>query len=102
MNREFIIRHNRPTDWQQLEDGTVVLQSRDVDLVTSRNTARLTFISPSGEREKAVNHFRFDSLTELVRMLATAGLSFPEVWGDFDCSPYTLDSPRMIVLASKE
>jgi hypothetical protein len=43
----------------------------------------------------------FYTLTELVGMLARAGLTYRAAWGDLDGSPYTLDSRRMIVLAEK-
>ena len=79
-----------------------MLQERELNLLESRNYVRLTIVEPDGSRRVHEHVFRFYTLTELVGMLARAGLAFRAAWGDFDGSPYTLDSHRMIVLAEKE
>ena len=43
----------------------------------------------------------FYTLRELAGILERVELRFRHAWGDFDGSPYTLDSRRMIVLAEK-
>lgn len=45
---------------------------------------------------------RLYSLTEIVRMLEDAGLTFRRVFGGYDGRPYGLDSPRMLVAAEKD
>ena len=100
-SREWVIRHHRGRDWAEREGGILVLQKRELDLVESRNYVRLTIIEPDGSRRVHHHVFRFYTLTELVGMLARAGLAFRAAWGAFDGSPYTLESRRMIVLAEK-
>jgi SAM-dependent methyltransferase len=101
-SREWVIRHYQSRDWSEREGGILVLQERELNLLESRNYVRLTIIEPDGSRRVHHHVFRFYTLTELVGMLARAGLTFRAVWGDFDGSPYTLESWRMIVLAEKE
>ena len=100
-NREHVIRAYASRDWQQLEDGALVLFERHIDLVTSRNHVSIILIEPDGRRRETGHVFRFYTLTELIKMLAEAGLVFQRAWGDFDGSDYSLDSRRMIVLAEK-
>ncbi len=100
-SREHVVRHFQAHDWYQLEGGTLVLHERELDLLESRNYVRMTVIEPDGSRRKYDHTFRFYTLTELVEMLGRAGLTYRAVWGDFDGSPYTLESLRMIVMAEK-
>ena len=100
-NREHVIRTYEFRDWQQLEDGGLVLFERQMDLLESRNHVRITLIDPDGTRRETGHVFRFYTLTELVKILADAGLVFQRAWGDFDGSDYGLDSRRMIVQAQK-
>ena len=37
INREWVIANNLPTDWRENDDGTVVLERRELNLQTSRN-----------------------------------------------------------------
>jgi SAM-dependent methyltransferase len=100
-SREWVIRHYQGRDWAEREGGILVLQERELNLLESRNYVRMTIIEPDGSRRVHHHIFRFYTLTELMGMLDRAGLTFRAVWGDFDGSPYTLESWRMIVLAEK-
>lgn len=101
-NRERIFGEHRTSEWRAEPDGTLVLTRRDLDLVSSRQTVTELFIAPSGHRSSRWHRFRFYTLTELVQKLRSVGLAFRSAWGDFDASPYTLTSRRMIVLAQKD
>ncbi len=100
-NRERTFGEYRATDWQSEPDGTLVLTRRELDLASSRHKVIDLLIHPDGSRSERWHQFRFYTLTELVRILTDIGLSFERAWGDFDASPYTLESRRMIVLAEK-
>jgi ubiquinone/menaquinone biosynthesis C-methylase UbiE len=100
-SREWVIRHYQSRDWSEREGGILVLQERELNLLESRNYVCLTIIEPDGSRRVHHHVFRFYTLTELVGMLARAGLAFRAAWGGLDGSPYTLDSHSMIVLAEK-
>jgi SAM-dependent methyltransferase len=100
-SREWVIRHYQGRDWAERKGGILVLQERELNLLESRNYVRLTIVEPDGSRRAYDHAFRFYTLTELAGMLGRAGLAHRAAWGDFDGSPYTLESRRMIVLAEK-
>jgi SAM-dependent methyltransferase len=103
INREWVTSNYIANDWHSGADGTLFLEHREVDLVESRNHVTFTAIAPDGSRREIVgHHFRLYTLTELVRMLAAAGLTFVEAYGGFEGEPYGLTTRRMIVVAKRE
>lgn len=100
-SREWVFRHYQGRDWSEREGGILVLHERELKLLESRNYVRMTIIEPDGSRRAHHHIFRFYTLTELVGMLARAGLALRSAWGGFDGRDYTLDSWRMIVVAEK-
>lgn len=100
-NRERIFREFRPNEWQEEADGSLVLTTRDLDLLTGRSQVTDRIVHPDGRRSQRWHRFRFYSLSELARMLHAAGLAVVQTWGDFEGAPYSLTSRRMIVLAEK-
>lgn len=102
INREWVVANNIPAEWRQEEDGTIYLERRELDLVTSRNHVSFTIIASDGTRRESVgHHMRLYTLTELVRMLAEAGLTFERAYGDFDGAPYGAAGRRMLVIGRK-
>ena len=103
LNREWVMANYVPNDWHKAEDGTLYLEHREVDLVESRNHVSFTAIAPDGSRREIVgHHFRLYTLTELVRMLRTAGLSFDTAYGGFDGEPYGITTRRLILVARRD
>ena len=102
LNREWVIINNEEYDWHQHEDGRIVLEHRQLDLQTSTNHITYTEILPNGtQREMSDLHMRLYTLTELTKMLSDAGLTLQKVYGGFQTEPYTVNTRRMIVIASK-
>lgn len=101
VNRERILAQYRPTESGEEPDGSRVSTTRDLDLMTSRHRVTDVIVRPDGREQRRWHTFRFYSLTELARNLGTVGLETQRVWGDFDGSPYGLESRRMILLAEK-
>ena len=101
-SREHVVRHLREHDWQLLADGSLFLEQAVFDLQTSRVQTHLILVEPNGRRERREFSVRQYSLTELVGMLAAAGLTVTQTWGGFDRSPYTLDIRRLVLLAERQ
>ncbi len=101
INREYIFRNYRTNTWQRRSDGTLILVRRELDLNTSRHVVTETSISPDGDRTEHWHRFRFYALTEMIKMFKDVGLTVEDTWGDFEGSPYSLESRRMIILARK-
>ena len=101
MQREGLMRRFDPSDVTRHADGLIVLEERDFDLFTSRCNVRVTMFSPDGERREYRHAARIYTLTELVRMMTLAGLHIEAYYGGLDGSTLSLDSRRLVVVASK-
>lgn len=102
LNREWVIINNEEYDWHQHQDGRIILEHRQLDLQTSTNHLTYTEILPDGtRREMSDLHMRLYTLTELTKMLTTAGLTLETVYGGFRGEKYSVNTRRMIVIASR-
>ena len=102
LNREWVIANNVENEWRVDEDGTTILEHRELDLLASRNHVSFSIIGPDGLRRESVGHkIRLYTLTEIATMLGRAGLVLDKVFGGYDAAPYTTHSRRMIVVARK-
>ena len=102
LNREWVIANNIENEWRVDEDGTTILEHRELDLLASRNHVSFSIIGPDGVRRESVGHkIRLYTLTEIATMLGRAGLAIDRVFGGYDAAPYSSQSRRMIVVAEK-
>ena len=102
LNREWVIINNEEYDWHEHDDGRIVLEHRDLDLEESINHLTYTEILPDGTRRVMSElNMRLYTLTELTKMLNTAGLTLQSVHGGFQGEDYTVNTRRMIVVAVK-
>ena len=103
LNREWVIINNEEYDWHEHDDGRIVLEHRDLDLAKSINHLTYTEILPDGTRRVMSElNMRLYTLTELNKMLNTAGLTLQSVHGGFQGEDYTVNTRRMIVVAEKQ
>ena len=99
LNREQVIRSLVPQSTTE-RDGVTIHQERWVDLRRGRVEKQVT-LERGDDRRGYAESVRMFTLPELEAMLDAAALTVDAVHGDFDGQPLTLDSPRVIVLASK-
>jgi SAM-dependent methyltransferase len=97
----WLYRHFEPRGWSELDDGTVFLEDRSLDLRRGRIDARWVGIRPDGTRSELWSSVRLYTLADLVEMLSAAGMELERACGGFDGSELGIDSRRMIVLARK-
>jgi ubiquinone/menaquinone biosynthesis C-methylase UbiE len=99
MHRDRLARIFRPTDWNDLGDGDLLLEGRELDQV--EGTTNVTFsYRPHGAEPRTVHYaIRAYTVTEVVRMLRAAGFERVDALGGYDGSPLTLDS-RLVAIAS--
>ena len=100
VNRDWMVKNFQPKDWERLEDGTLVLEERNWDLKTNRMKTFLTILDKKGERNSWFD-LRLYTLQELNLLLEKAGLKIIQTFGRKDKSPYSVDSPRLIILSQK-
>ncbi len=99
MQRDRLTRIFRPTDWQELEGGDLVLHRREFDQVEGVVHETFSFRPQDGEPRTVNYSIRTYTATEIVRMLREAGFERVDAYGGYDGSPLTLDS-RLVAVAS--
>lgn len=98
----LLARGFQARDWQELDDGRVMLADRRYDPLTGRSSATWTFLAPGGERSELRHSLRVYTLPELAAMLSRAGLDVVETWGSFDGQPFGFEGHRLIVHARRK
>ena len=102
LNRDWVVDNYVQNDWHRGSDGTLYLEHRELDLLTSRNHVTFTAISADGaRREIGGHHIRLYTLREAAGMLEAAGLAFQAVYGGFEGEAYGIETRRMIVIARR-
>ncbi|MDO8588738.1 MAG: hypothetical protein Q7T82_17045 [Armatimonadota bacterium] len=87
--------------WSENERGDILLKENIFDVFTGRSSCREITILADGERKESNHVIRLYTYNEIEKMLISAGLKVESVYGDFDSSPFTLASRRMMVIAQK-
>lgn len=99
VNVAFLIRHAPPQTWFTT-DGLAVLEEREYDPVTCRSEVGVTVVE--GDAQRSYHHsIRLYGAAELAMLLASLGVETLDVFGDFDMSELTVDTPRMILVGER-
>ena len=108
--RLFIDHHNRERTsatfgggrqhWCEHE-GHLVLENHEWDVLRARLTMTRTIVAPDGTRRETGFVLRVYAHSEIMAMLARAGLAWEHSYGGYDGSDYGPDSRGMIVVARK-
>ncbi len=101
MSRDHLVRIHQSRDWQETENGVKILYNRQFDPLRGRNNVQRTMIYPDGTVKEATHSIRVYTGDELIRMLTMAGLKIEGVYGDSDGRPFTIESPRLVILSRK-
>ncbi len=99
-NREFVLKNYRRRRWVP-QKGFLMLEDTLFDPFTSRWESTRTLVFEDRPRRKYFFSLRLYTLTEMISNFKKAGFVIEQVYGDFDLNEYSLDSPRMIILAKK-
>jgi ubiquinone/menaquinone biosynthesis C-methylase UbiE len=91
----------RGRHWDRLDDGTLMLEEHEYDVVTGRTKTDWTLIFADGERRELRHTVRAYTAPELARLLSTARLELTSSWGDFDGNELGRESWRLILRADK-
>jgi SAM-dependent methyltransferase len=100
VNPSGLHRAYRPESWRELDDGTLMLERRELDLPTGRAHALWVFLKDGGRRELRFDH-RLYSPVEYAELFRGAGLEPVRWFGGFDGSELGLDSFRLIAVGEK-
>jgi len=101
VNREYALSQTLARRWTR-ENDMYMLEERFFDYFRSRLELVNRLIFPSGEIREATYSIRLYTLTEMLEFFNKAGLVLTDVYGDFNGAFYNAESPRMILVTSKE
>jgi SAM-dependent methyltransferase len=99
-NREHLIRNFQRRTWRP-DKRFIMLEDNFIDLFTSRWESTRTLVFGNGKRAEHSFSLRLYSFAEVLDLLKRAGFMLESVYGDFEFSEYSLDSPRMILISRK-
>jgi len=100
INRERVLSRFQKKSWEELDGGRYALDEREIDLLSSRISAR-TLVLGKDERTERRHSMRLYALTEMGRMTEKTGMSVASVYGHLDGREYKIDTPRMVIRARK-
>jgi D-alanine-D-alanine ligase len=100
-NRDGILSRFIGKDWNQLEDGTVVLHERNWDSLKGRVEGRDVVIGPDGRRREYEHSMRLYGAPEISSMLRRAGLDVLALYGSLAGTAFGWDSPRVNIVAQR-
>lgn len=100
MSKEILARTFRPRDWQEDEQGTLLLEERRLAEDWGWIEVRWIVVGHDTRREHRFGHHLY-AATELVDLLAGVGFGPISVFGNLDGAPYDQEAERLVILAKK-
>jgi SAM-dependent methyltransferase len=99
LNRDQVLKNLVSEDNSEIE-GATVRQNRKISPDGLRVEKNVLITGPEGE-DSYNESVRLYNLSEMKTMLEHSGFSLEEVFGDYDCSAWSAESPRLIMIGSK-
>lgn len=101
-NRDWLVRNFKKNEQHRLPGGITMLIEREFDPVSGKMTEQRTKRSPTKKKARTVmSTLRLYTANELIALAQSAGFVFEAAFGDFDGSPLSLTSRRIILLFRK-
>ena len=100
-NRDYFLGHFVARDWTRLEDGRTRILERRFDAARGRIDTQFEVVGGAGAVERWAHSWRAYTLTEILGMLRDAGLLIKRVAGGWRGEAYSVEAPRMVVVAAK-
>jgi SAM-dependent methyltransferase len=103
VNRDWTIHkvENQPRRWDEVASDFFLLEDISFNAHTSRiHTNRIIF--DKGERRSMEYDIKLYTHSELEDMLERVGLQVVSTFGGKDRSPYSVSSPRMVIVSRKQ
>ncbi|TET77901.1 class I SAM-dependent methyltransferase [candidate division TA06 bacterium] len=101
INREWVTASFREKDWEKVGSHQFALDLRSFDPLTSRISVK-TVILGGKQRIERSHSMRFYTLTELGKMIEKSRMTLKSVYGHIDGRDYWIDTPRMVIFATKK
>ena len=103
LNRDHVLTHPQQRAWNQVGDGSLLMEETTLDLCRSVVRNRQIHITPqTGAQITKESTLRAYTCAELAALCARHGLAAREAWGGPDRSEYTTESRRLILLVERD
>lgn len=100
-NRDYLLKNFLSKDWDKFENNRIKLTEREFDYIRGRINSNFEILNNDGTKERFAHSWRAYTLVELVSILNNYGLSISNVYGDWMCNKYSVDSQRVVVVCKK-
>lgn len=87
--------------WWMKKKNTFIMFRRDLDPLTGRVDSHIHLAGEKIYPSEYSSSVRYYTFPEMERMLQDAGFRILEVYGSYEKTPFTLTSPRMIIISGK-
>ena len=98
---ETLLPHLFRRDWQCLGDNLIIMEERAYDHATGIVTRRWIVVR-DGHTEHSSLTMRLYTYRELVALVKAAGFASVEDHGWLNLLPFTMASPRLVLVATKD
>jgi SAM-dependent methyltransferase len=103
INRDWVLCNPQQRVWNQLEDGSLLMEETSLDVRRSELLNRQMHVTPQTGAQITKEHtLRVYTCAELEALCGRQGLTVREVWGGADRSEYAAESRRLVLLAVRE
>lgn len=100
MGKEVLARIFQARDWQELADGSLLLQERKVRRDWSWLEGRWILVKDGKRHEYVVDHRIYDG-SGLTELLLGSGFEAVRLYGDLEGAPYDTTARRLVAVAQK-
>lgn len=101
INRDYLVRNFHSLAWFGNGEGKYMLEKRRFDPTTSVLHIEEKRLTVDGSEKNYRLNMRLFSATEINLMLSSSGFKVLDIFGDFDRSPYRMNSPQMLYICEK-
>lgn len=101
MGKEVLARIFKPSNWDELEDGSLILEEREVIRNWTWVENRWILVKDGQRHDLPLSH-RIYSAAELEHLLAVVGFDPIEFYGDLAGSPYDHEARRLVAVACRQ
>ena len=99
MHRDRLMTIFNPRSWQELPDGSLLIEERAIDYERGLTVVTHEVVEPDGNRISVRYELRVYTATELIGFARDAGFEQISCYGDFDETPLSRDT-RLVLIAS--
>jgi hypothetical protein len=99
MHRDRLMWIYTPTSWEELPDGSLMIERRKIDYERGLSLTTHELVEKDGTRKAVPYEMRCYTATEWIAMARDAGFERAACFGDFDETPISRET-RLVLLAS--